>query len=108
MAFLKAQIIASEITRNAQNEITKIWMQVQMQDDSIAGVKEFDYVIDGGTLEEIRADLGTGVLNLVKEQARVEHPKWLEETAQAVETKSELTPLQIKSLFSKDEITSLQ
>ena len=105
--FLKAQIIASEITRNAQNEITKIWMQVQMQDDSIAGVKEFDYVIDGGTLDEIRGDLKSGVLNLIKEQARTEHPKWLEETAQAVETKSELTPLQIKGQFGDDQITSL-
>lgn len=105
--FIKSQIIKAEITKDAQNKITKIYLVSQIQDDAIVGIKDFDYVIDGGTLDEIRSNLKDGIQNLLKEQIRIKHQEWLEEAKKSVEIKQELTPLQIKTQIGFDEITQL-
>lgn len=103
--FLSSRIIKAEVTKDAENKITRIYLVAQIQDDSIIGVKEFDYVIDGGTLDEVRGNLKEGITRLLKEQSAQKHGEWLKE--QANEVKSELTPAQIIKQFGFSEITKL-
>ena len=107
MAFNKATIISSEVTRDAKNEITKIHFVIQIQDNAIAGVKEFDYIIDGGTPNEIKDDLRGGIEKLIKEQTKIMHDQWIQEDQAKVETVSRLNPTEIVNLFGINEITSL-
>ena len=106
MSFTKAQIIKTELMKDGANKIQRIYLVVQIQDDAISGVKQFDYVIDGGTLEEIRGNLKAGALTLVREQVRAKHAEWVVEVSNAPTT-SDLTPAQIKNQFGNDEITKL-
>mgnify|MGYP007031191812 CR=1 FL=1 len=106
MAFFKARIKKVELTKDLDNKITKIYFVIEMQDDSLAAVKEFDYVIDGNTLEEIRGTLKLGVQNLIREQVKQKYPEWITEAQKLIETKSDLTPAQIAVQFIS-EITKL-
>ena len=103
--FLSSRIIKAEVTKDAENKITRIYLVAQLQDDSIVGAKEFDYVIDGGTLDEIRGGLREGIKRLLKEQTVQKHQEWLAEKVN--EVKSDLTPAQIISQFGFNEITKL-
>ena len=107
MAFTKAQIISSEVTRDKNDEIKKIFLNVQIQDNAIPGVREIDYVVDGGTIDEIRGDLKGGIEKLLKEQVKIEHDKWIQEDQAKVETVSKLNPTEIVNLFGTNEITKL-
>ena len=103
--FLSSRIIQAEITKDAQDKIIKIYLVAQLQDDSIVGTKEFDYVIDGGTLDEIRENLQDGMTKLLTEQSAQKHQEWVKETIN--EVKSDLTPAQIIGQFGFNEITKL-
>jgi len=107
MAFQRAQPIKAELTRDGDNKITKIYLVIQMQDDAIVGTREFDYVIDGGTLDEIRGDLKAGLARLVKDQTRQKYQEWTEQIRATMETKSDLTPLQIKIQLGINDILTL-
>lgn len=106
MAFFKARIKNIEITKDSHNTIMKIYVRVEMQDGDLVETKEFDYVVDGSTLDEIRGDLKIGVRNLIKQQIKQKYPEWISETQKLVETTNKLTPAQIATQFI-GEITEL-
>ena len=107
MSFLNCKIIKADVT-NQKGVPIRIYIVAQLQDTSIAGVREFDYVIDGGTLDEIKDSLKTGIQNLLKQEAKKKHQEWTQEVTEKTEIKSELTPIQIRSQFGTDEIKSLE
>ena len=104
--FQRARITKAEFTRDGSNKIIKIYLNLDIQDDSIVEPKAIDFVIDGGTLDEIRSNLKDGVMNLVKENVKQKYQEWMQEVGN-IEQKSDLTPAQIISQFGSDEITQL-
>ena len=105
--FKSAKIIKTELTKNSQNVITKIHLTVQLQDTTIADTKEFNYIVDGEKLDEIRGDIKSGILQSLKEKTKQNHEEWLKEIEKEIETISDLTSSQIIEEFGIDEIAQL-
>ena len=106
MPFSNAKIIKAEITRE-KGQISRIYIVCQMQDSAVAGLREFDYVIDGFSLEEIRANFKEGIQRLLKEQVKMKHQEWVEEISNPPEITNELTPAEIITQLGIDEIKTL-
>lgn len=107
MAFLNAQIKKVEITKNSSQEIIKIYIVAELQDDSLVESKVFDYVIDGGSLDEIKDNFKEGVIGKIKQEARRKYNEWIQNVQKSIEIKNELTPLQIKSQLGFNQIDTL-
>ena len=73
------------IYKDEKDKIIKILIRAELEDTIVTDKKEFDFIIEGETLESMRSNLFSGIEKLLKEKASLNYTDWEKELSKLKE-----------------------
>lgn len=97
----------SSITKDGTNKIISIHIYGQLEDDAIAEKKNFDFLIEGDTLDAIRGNIRAGVAVLFRQKAKLNYNDWMKDVVAKQRIITAITDDDVSTQFGIKEVTSL-